>query len=129
MVMLTILVAYLIGYNPVAQLQRCTNSTIVTEDAPDIVVTNRVSGRVIVSQINTLLHGVRWATDFSAHKAGVYISYQLDNNSPLYLSLKGNEVLISTPPVNAGVHRITVELWSYRELFQRQTYCFQVRAQ
>ena len=103
----------------------CNGTNIITTHAPDVYVVNRSARRVIYSMLNIDPSPSRWAVSQAEKGQVVYISYALDGNPPVYLSM-ANKLLISTPKVSPGTHKVTIEVFWARSVIQRAIYCVPV---
>ncbi len=109
-------------------VQACHEANYVTTDAPTVFVKNAVRGRSIVTSVSVYLAGSSWATDLSdSHAEGLSLTYGLDNNDRIALTpLSSEGLVLRTPRLQPGVHRIVILLRDGAALLQQRTYCVRI---
>lgn len=100
----------------------CGGTNILRTHTPEVYVINRSVRGVIYSTLHTDTLSSRWATNQDEKGQVVYISYALDQDPPIYLSM-ANQILVSTRKLRPGIHKITVDVLSDQTVLQRTIYC------
>jgi hypothetical protein len=85
-------------------------------------IKNRVTETTMVSQITAHLDGEKWSKELGHPNADAYMTYRVDNDSPIQISM-ADQLLISSHLTHPGTHKLTVEMWVANTLLQRRTFC------